>query len=906
LVLRLARVSLAATLVLALRPAMVAGDGVPPPSRLSAQVVVSGRTSTLKEVKTACVGDTVPRTYSSPRLRNTPGFSWYVSRHYALKTDYKPETAEFYLRLLELAYPHYVELFGAEPPGIHDTRMAVVYASSAAKWQEAMKSDGVDWRGGGGGVTILGYSCAYVYPSGTLAYHQRHILLHECVHLFQMCLKGTTFSTPAWYFEGIADSFSNHVYDPKRQQLTVNVLDKPTTGDFFDMGHAALRKTPMTFQEVNDKGGADRGVNFLMAHFLSDDPGRLQRLRIWRDEMFRLAPQGKAVNEASSRLLQELLGPWRQINDDFRDWLRAHPNTFHYVEWGWEQEADTLWSYGFAEGGRLSQTDVHLVPNQKPAYDPLRMDYPAGEMPPLVGPVERGVAEPAVGALISFARCPGRGVTGIGLGLAPDEKNKCNCLKLLIVQGKELAMDGSDLGIEKKTVAFPDTLREAATASGHRFGLTARIAKAGLEVTLRAGADPKKLAEFTASLPLNEAQRERLLSKPLTVLSRDGWHEVTPFFDDRRRPEPDLSVPAPPNRWRNPGDRALYALTKAAWRLGEHAPAPLTQLRDKMLAAASGDPTTQKQALADFDSQAVALVRAVRECKAEREAIGPALADILGLSLRLELASDSAPGHAQMAATLRGPLAGSAEGQLRFVADPPSILSAVPEPESVAFGASQTLVFKRVYRLTHPSAPFRVKAQANLTWRGEELVLGADAAGRPSIPGWWVIGPFDNPGGDTKDIANPPEKEPFDPARKYPGKGGKPVAWRKVERDPSLDVGAEHLVNFVQVYGPTENAAAYALTWLNTPKESDAVIAIGSDDGVVLWLNGERVHANLVPRGYSPKADRVGVRLKQGRNQLLAKITQGMGDWSFAAHVEDAAGEPLKSVTVSLEEGLAE
>ena len=423
-------------------------------------------------------------------------------------------------------------------------------------------------------------------------------------------------------------------------------------------------------------------------------------------------------------------------------------------------------------------------------------------------------------------------MAGIGLGLAPDEKNKCNCLKLLIVQGKELAMDGADLGIEKKTVPFPEAFREAAKAGGHRFGLTAKTAKAALEVTLRAGADPTKLAEFTASLPLNEAQRERLLSKPLTLLARDGWHEVTPFFDDRRRPEPDLSVPPPPNRWRNPGDHALAALTKAAWRLGEHAPAPLTQLRDKMLAAASGDPAAQKQALADFDGQAVALVRAVRECRAEQEAKSHALAALLGVSLNLELASDSAPSHAQMTATLRGPLAGRAEGQLRFIAEPPSLLSTVPEPERVALGAPQTLVFKRVYRLTDSTAPFRVRAQANLTWRGEELALAADAAGRPSIPAWWVIGPFDNPGGDTKDIANPPEKEPFDSAKKYPGKGGRPVAWRKVERDPSLDVGAEHLVNFVQLYGPTENAAAYALTWINAPKETDAVIAIGSDDGI--------------------------------------------------------------------------
>jgi len=107
-------------------------------------------------------------------------------------------------------------------------------------------------------VTILGIRCAYVYPSGTLQYHQRYILLHECVHLFQMCLTGTTYATPGWYSEGIADSFGSHSYDMEKQQLTVNVFDRAPTADFLDNGLAALRKRPMTFQEINDKGGAER------------------------------------------------------------------------------------------------------------------------------------------------------------------------------------------------------------------------------------------------------------------------------------------------------------------------------------------------------------------------------------------------------------------------------------------------------------------------------------------------------------------------------------------------------------------------------------------------------------------------------------------------------------------------
>jgi len=780
--------------------------GVPPPSRTPARVVVSGRTSTLKsadDVKIVALGNDVPPTFSAPDVGNTPGFSWYVSQHYALKTDYKEEKARFYLRLLEMAYPHYVELFGAEPPGIHETRIAVVYASNEKQWNVAMESDSIDWRGGGGGVTILRNRVAYVYPSGTLDYHQRYILLHECTHAFQMCLTRTTYTTPGWFMEGIADSLGSHVYDSKRQQLTVNVLDKATTGNFLDQGLAALREKPLMPQEVHEKGGAGRGIGFLMIHFFNDDPDRQQKIRIWRDEMLRLAQHGETMKAAASRLLQELFGPWSQINADFRDWVRRLRSTFHYAEWGWEQDGDTLWAYGFATDGKLSQTDVSLIPKEKPVYDPLRMDYPAEEMSPLVGPVERGVAEPSVGALISFIRCPGRGRAGIGLGLVPDPKSKCNCLKLLIEKGQELTLDGTDLGAAKKVVPIPSALREAMKANGHRLGLTARIGEKALDVTLRAGDPANGPAELKASLPIDAPQRERLLSNPGTILARDGWHEVTPYFDDRRRPEPDLLVPAPPNRWRNPGDKPLAALYKACWRLGERAPASLRALRDRLLAAVEQDAETRRAACAAFETSIPNVARDIRGCGAPADLGLAAIADLLGLSLSLELAADSAPGHVRLTALLRGPLRGQVQGNIDFAADPADALAVRPAPEQIVLEAGQELLTRRVYRLASSRRPFTVRATAWLMWRGEEVVLQESASGRPSIGAWWVIGPFSNPGGDTKDIAHPPEKEPVDLKKEYPGAGNKPVGWRKVERDPSLDVAAEHLVSFIGLFGQT-------------------------------------------------------------------------------------------------------
>jgi hypothetical protein len=664
--------SVSSRLLAALALAGPAAGPVPPPAALPARVIVSGRTSTAVEVKVVRVGTNIPVTYSGARVKNTPGFVWYVSRHYALKTDYPEAIARNYLTLLELAYPHYVELFGREPLGIAEKRMAVVYASSAAQLKKALASDGLAWNFGGGGITYEGYNCAYQYPSGSLLYHQRYILLHECTHLFQICLTGNFSATPAWFFEGVADALGHHVYDPKKQQLTVNVLDKPTIANYLDAGLARHRREPLSFEKAHKGAQGGREAFFLMVHYLSDDPGRLQKFRVWRDEMFRANLYGKH-QELSGRLLQGLFGPWKKLDADFHRWLAARKNTFHYVDWGWEQEGNTLWSYGFAGGGKLSRTDVLLPPGERPAYDPLRMDYPAPEVSPLVGKVERGGAEPAVGCLIDFSRNPRHGRAGIGLGV-DDRKGgpgkgkgaAPGMLRLLVERGAALVLDGADLGLGRKEVPLPADLLKAMAAGGHVVGLNARIGARELEVTLRAGA-----VVFQASLPLTPEARARLLARPLALLARDGYHGLTPFFDDRRRPEPDLAAPAPANRWRNPGDRELGLLYRASWRLGGNGPASLKKLREAMTAAGQG-PEEQRQALEAL-RKGIAAVRAdVAKCGATREAIARALADLDGVGA----ASRAAPAAPHGPPSRGGPTASSSAS----TRPPPAASTAAPRP----------------------------------------------------------------------------------------------------------------------------------------------------------------------------------------------------------------------------------
>jgi len=81
---------------------------------------------------------------------------------------------------------------------------------------------------------------------------------------------------------------------------------------------------------------------------------------------------------------------------------------------------------------------------------------------------------------------------------------------------------------------------------------------------------------------------------------------------------------------------------------------------------------------------------------------------------------------------------------------------------------------------------------------------------------------------------------------------------------------------------PSTNVVAYAYTVIKSKEAGKAILALGSDDGARIWLNGELVHDILVPRGVIKDNDMVTVALKKGENPLLVKVEQGGGGWGFA------------------------
>ena len=100
-------------------------------------------------------------------------------------------------------------------------------------------------------------------------------------------------------------------------------------------------------------------------------------------------------------------------------------------------------------------------------------------------------------------------------------------------------------------------------------------------------------------------------------------------------------------------------------------------------------------------------------------------------------------------------------------------------------------------------------------------------------------------------------------------------------------------MNLGALFGDKPNRVAHLRTAFVSPDERDAVLEIGSDDGVKVWLNGAVVHENPAARPVARASDRAAVRLREGRNDLMLKVTQGTGQWGACVRVTAPDGSPM-------------
>jgi HEAT repeat protein len=150
---------------------------------------------------------------------------------------------------------------------------------------------------------------------------------------------------------------------------------------------------------------------------------------------------------------------------------------------------------------------------------------------------------------------------------------------------------------------------------------------------------------------------------------------------------------------------------------------------------------------------------------------------------------------------------------------------------------------------------------------------------------WQIAGPYRQAGKDYAalfDVAFAPETQ-----------AAEGVRWQELPSggDPKLPC----LVDLLKALGG-EQCVAYARTSIHSDQDQQAVLELGSDDGVKVWLNDKQVYALNTARAVQPGSDKVNVTLHSGWNSLMLKITQNNQGWGFCARLLKPDGSHLDGV----------
>ncbi|MCG3129247.1 MAG: hypothetical protein CHACPFDD_04168 [Phycisphaerae bacterium] len=151
---------------------------------------------------------------------------------------------------------------------------------------------------------------------------------------------------------------------------------------------------------------------------------------------------------------------------------------------------------------------------------------------------------------------------------------------------------------------------------------------------------------------------------------------------------------------------------------------------------------------------------------------------------------------------------------------------------------------------------------------------------------WHVAGPFAT--GETADRAA------FEKA--FPPESGVDLSAAYGEKGEIRWVARPELKDGVPQPSPAPSySATYYYRTVRSPQERHMRLSLGSDDGIVVWLNGKVVHRSDTPRPLAPDQDSVELALPAGESRLLIKVVNYSGGFGlyFARMEDDALEIPL-------------
>lgn len=228
---------------------------------------------------------------------------------------------------------------------------------------------------------------------------------------------------------------------------------------------------------------------------------------------------------------------------------------------------------------------------------------------------------------------------------------------------------------------------------------------------------------------------------------------------------------------------------------------------------------------------------------------------------------------------------------LAKVADPGAfkIVSEISAPElrgdvqqtlvslgSLLAGAMPAEVSDKMTEILASDTSDAIKGQAQAVL---DLIAGLDRY----LTAWAVAGPYFEEGSNATKIF----EKTFPPQEHLGCDDNGAIVWSVAPL--GLNREMLYMVDLEQAIGGSERVA-FLKTCLDSDTAKEVTLALGSNDGCKVWLNGEELLSLNTGRPLTPGEDRIKLNLNAGKNALVVAVYQHGGAWGMTARLMGADG----------------
>lgn len=176
---------------------------------------------------------------------------------------------------------------------------------------------------------------------------------------------------------------------------------------------------------------------------------------------------------------------------------------------------------------------------------------------------------------------------------------------------------------------------------------------------------------------------------------------------------------------------------------------------------------------------------------------------------------------------------------------------------------------------------------------GDDFLLGPGPLEGGFVTNWLVAGPWPTESIDEDCLGGESAADPKRGARAGPAGATRP--WKTAFSGEILD-GEDP-----DVFDAFDDGIGYAMAHLWSDADREAILGVGSDDGVKIWLNGRCIWRNDVARWVQIGEDRINIVLKKGWNNMLVKIKNLGGGCGVSVKVTDRKGNEIPALKQAIE-----